>query len=48
MAALAGVRHNPWLWAFHERLRAAGKPPKVAVTACMRTLLVLANALVRT
>ncbi|GBD19001.1 hypothetical protein HRbin27_01503 [bacterium HR27] len=29
LAALAGVRHNPWLWAFHELLRAAGKPPTV-------------------
>jgi transposase len=48
LAALAAIRHNPWLRRFYERLRAAGKPPKVAVTACMRKLLVLANALVRT
>lgn len=48
LAALAAIRHNPWLRRFSERLRAARKPPKVAVTACMRKLLVLANALVRT
>uniref|UniRef100_A0A831TEU7 IS110 family transposase n=2 Tax=Thermorudis TaxID=1649508 RepID=A0A831TEU7_9BACT len=48
LAALAAIRHTPWLRRFCERLRAAGKPPKVAVTACMRTLLVVANALVRT
>ena len=32
---------------FYQRLRAAGKPPKVALTACMRKLLVTANAMVR-
>jgi len=37
LAALAGVRHNPWLRAFDERLRAAGKPPKVGWRpACAR------------
>lgn len=48
LAALAAIRHHPWLRRFDERLRAAGKPPNVAVTACMRKLLVVANALVRT
>ncbi len=33
--------------AFYQRLIAAGKPPKVAITACMRKLLTLLNATVR-
>ena len=33
--------------AFYRRLRAAGKPAKVALTACMRKLLVILNAMVR-
>ncbi|MCY3810053.1 MAG: IS110 family transposase [Gemmatimonadetes bacterium] len=47
MPALAAVRHNPDLKRKYEALRAAGKPPKVALTAVMRKLLILANALVR-
>jgi transposase len=47
MAALAAARHNPVLRAFYDRLRRAGKLPKVALTACMRKLLVLLNALLR-
>lgn len=46
MAALAATRCNPDLKHFHQRLIAAGKPPKVALTAVMRKLLVLANTLV--
>ena len=45
MPALVAVRHNPGLKAKFERLRAAGKPHKVALTAVMRSLLELANAL---
>ena len=45
MAALAATRANPPLRACYRRLVAAGKPPKVALTACMRKLLVLCNAL---
>jgi transposase len=41
------VRHNPVLKQFHQRLRAAGKPPKVALVACMRKLLVILNAMLR-
>ncbi|MDX3810225.1 MAG: transposase [Bosea sp. (in: a-proteobacteria)] len=48
MAALAAIRCNPALKAFNARLRAAGKPPKVAITACMRKLLTIINAIVRT
>ena len=45
MAALTATRVNPTLQACYQRLIAAGKPPKVALTACMRKLLVLCNAL---
>ena len=45
MAALAASRANPSLRAFYQRLLAAGKPKLVALTACMRKLLVLCNAL---
>lgn len=47
MAALAAARCNPELAAFYKRLRANGKAPKVALTALMRKLVVLANTLVR-
>jgi len=46
MAALVGIKHNPALRRFYERLRAAGKPFKVAATACMRKLLTILNAMV--
>jgi transposase len=47
MAALAATRCNRDLAAFYERLRAAGKKPKVALVAVMRKLVVLANAIIR-
>lgn len=47
MATVAAVRLNPLIGAFYHRLRAAGKPAKVALTASMRTLLVILNAVVR-
>ena len=47
MAALAAARANPALRAFRQRLRAAGKPHRVVLTAVLRKLVVLANALVR-
>ena len=47
MAALVGARHNPVLRAFYQRLRAAGKPAKVALTACMRKLLVIINTMLK-
>ena len=46
MAALSAIRFNPDLGRFHQRLRDKGKPSKVAITAVMRKLLVLANSLV--
>lgn len=47
MAAVSAVRCNAPVKAMYVRLRAAGKPPKVALTACMRKLLVILNAMVR-
>jgi transposase len=47
MSTLAAVRHNPVLKAFYERLRAGGKAPKVALTACMRKLLTILNAMLK-
>jgi transposase len=44
MAALVASRHNPILAAFYQRLRAAGKPPKLALTATMRKLLLALNS----
>lgn len=46
MAALSAVRHNPDLKALYDRLRAKGKAAKLALTAVMRKLVVLANALI--
>ncbi|MER9751566.1 IS110 family transposase [Mesorhizobium sp. M0140] len=47
MPALVATRFNQPLQAKYENLRAGGKPPKVAITAIMRKLIVLANALIR-
>ena len=47
MAALAAARFNPAIVAFANRLRAAGKPPKVVLVACMRKLLTILNAMLR-
>ena len=47
LATLVAVRHNPVLRAFYDRLCAAGKPKKVALTACMHKLLVILNALLK-
>ena len=48
MAALVAARHNPILRAFYQRLRAAGKPPKLALTAVMRKLLIVLNSSLKT
>jgi transposase len=45
MPALVAIRFNPDLKTKYDALRKAGKPPKVAITAIMRKLVVLANAL---
>jgi transposase len=45
MAALSAKRFNPAIRTFYSRLIDAGKPPKVALTACMRKLLTILNAM---
>lgn len=47
MATLAAIRHNRVIREFHRRLIAAGKAKKVAITACMRKILIILNAIVR-
>jgi transposase len=47
MGTLVATRHNPVIKAFYDRLCAAGKLKKVALTACMRKLLTIMNAMVR-
>ncbi|HSC94049.1 MAG TPA: IS110 family transposase [Burkholderiales bacterium] len=48
MAALVATRRNPAIACFYQRLLAAGKPRKIALVACMRKLLSILNAMVRT
>jgi transposase len=47
MAALVASRRNPVIREFYQRLRQAGKPAKVALTACMRKILVILNAMLK-
>ncbi|MFC1833190.1 IS110 family transposase [Thermodesulfobacteriota bacterium] len=47
MAALSAKQHNGIIRAFYKRLIEAGKPAKVAPTACMRKILVILNAMLR-
>ncbi len=46
MGTLVAVQRNPVIRAFYDRLVAAGKPKKVALTACMHKLLTILNAMV--
>jgi len=48
MAAVTAIRANAVIRAFYQRLREAGKPAKVALVACMRKILTILNAMVRT
>ncbi len=48
MSALVASRHNPVIRDFYQRLLARGKPKKSALTACMRKLLVILNAILKT
>ena len=48
MGALVATRFNPILRTFYGRLLDAGKPKKVALTACARKLLTILNSMVRT
>ena len=47
MPALVAARFNPAMKALYHRLTQAGKPPKVALTAIMRKLIILANTLIK-
>jgi transposase len=48
MATLSAVRFNPVIKTFYDRLIAAGKPKKVALTACSHKMLRILNAMART
>lgn len=48
MVAVTAIRANAPIRQFYQRLRAAGKPAKVAIVACMRKILITLNAMVRT
>ena len=47
MPAIVAAQYNPDLKAQYDRRKAAGKPSKVAITAIMRKLLILANTLLK-
>ena len=47
MAAMVASRFNPVIRDFYQRLLAAGKPKKVALTTCMRKLLVILNSMLK-
>jgi transposase len=47
MATVSASRCNPVIRTFYQRLRDAGKPAKVALTACMRKLLTILNAMLK-
>ncbi len=47
MSVVAGIRFNATIRQFYKHLTATGKPPKVALVACMRKLLVILNAMLK-
>jgi len=47
MAVLTSVQHNPVIKHFYQRLVAAGKHKKVALTACIRKMVIMLNAMIR-
>lgn len=47
MAAMSAVQHNPVIRSFYQRLVAAGKHKKVALTACIRKMIIMLNAMIR-
>jgi transposase len=47
MAAVVASRFNPVIRTFYQRLLSAGKPKKLALTACMRKIVVILNAMVK-
>jgi len=48
ICTLVASKHNPVIRALYQRLIIAGKPKMVAITACMRKLLTIVNAMLRT
>jgi transposase len=47
LGTMTAIRLNPMMRGFYDRLRSAGKSPKMALTACMRKLIVMLNAMLR-
>jgi len=47
MAMLCGIQYNPVMKQFYDKLVAQGKHKKVAITACMRKMVTILNAMVR-
>jgi len=47
MSTITAIQYNEVIREFHQRLRAVGKPPKVALVACMRKLLTILNAMMK-
>ncbi len=47
MSALVGVKYNPVLKVFYNRLLESGKPKKVVLTACMRKLITILNCMMK-
>ncbi len=47
MAAVSSIQHNEPIKAFADRLKKAGKPPKVVIVACMRKLLTIMNSMLK-
>ena len=47
MATVTAIRHNDTIKAFADRLKQAGKPPKVVIVACMRKLLTIMNVMLK-
>lgn len=47
MGAMSAIRFNPVIKEFYTRLRGAGKPHKVAMTACMRKILIILNSMIK-
>jgi transposase len=47
MGAIVAARFNPVIRVFHQRLQRAGKAKKVTLTACMRKLLTILNAMLK-
>lgn len=47
MATMSAIRFNPIISSFYNRLKGAGKPHKVAMTACMRKIIVTLNSMIK-